>query len=209
MPGDPRRLGAEAELDPGAPMRRGEEMRGRHRDDAAHHPVGQLDDMDVLAVGARDGGEFEADEAGADHHDPVGGGEPLAQLVGLGQRAQIAHAVELDARQWRHPVARAGGEHEMAVGEALAGSEQQPLAGAGRSRSPGRRSGHRCDGRGRTPPAASAAGRGRSCRRDSPSTAAAAGRAAPARRRSGRCALRSRAGAARRPAGSRHGWRRR
>ena len=134
MAGDAHRLRAEAELDAGAAMRLGEEMRGRDGEHPAHDPVGQFDDVHRLAVGARDGGEFEADKTGADHHDLLGRGEVLAQSFGLGQVAQIAHAVELDARERRHPVARAGGEHEVAVFEVLAGAEAHRCGRRGRSR---------------------------------------------------------------------------
>ncbi len=196
-------------FDAGGAMRLGEEMRGRHRDDAAHDPVGQLDDPDRLAAGARHRGEFEADKSGADHDDPFGRVEPLAQRVGLGQRAQIAHPVEIDAGQRRHPVARAGREHEMGVAETLAAFELHGFGRRGRSPRPWFRPGTRYGGRDRTLPAASAADRGRSCRRDNPSTAADAGRAVPVRRRSAQPNRRTRLVAARRPAESRHGWRRR
>ena len=69
--GNPHGLGAETEFDTGAAVRLGEELRGRNRDHPAHDPVGQFDDLDRLAAGARDGGKFEADETGADHDDPV------------------------------------------------------------------------------------------------------------------------------------------
>ncbi len=60
----------------------------------------------------------------------LGHREPLAQLIGLGQRAQIAHPVELDAGQRGHPVARPGRQHEMVVTELLTRSEAQALPGA-------------------------------------------------------------------------------
>ncbi len=118
--GDPRDLRAKAELDALAAVRFGKKTRGVDRQDPAHRPVGQFDDVHLSAVAARDRGEFKADEPGADHHDVVRRGEPVAQQVGLGEGAQITDAVELDPGQRRHPVARAGGEHEMAVAEALA-----------------------------------------------------------------------------------------
>ena len=79
MPRYPNRLRAEAELDARAAMRLGEEMRGRDGEHPAHDPVGQFDDVHRLAVGARNGGEFEADKPGADHHDLLGRDEVLAQ----------------------------------------------------------------------------------------------------------------------------------
>ena len=92
--------------------------------------------MDRLAVGARDRGKFEADEPRADHDDPFSRVKPLAQRVGLGQVTQVAHAVELDAGQRRHPVARAGRQHEMAVVEPLAAGEEHGRW-RGRSGDPG------------------------------------------------------------------------
>ena len=128
-PGDPHRLRAEAELDTGLAMRGGEEFRSRRAHHPTHHSVGQFEDMDRPALAARDRGEFEPDKAGADHHDMLGRSEPLAQLIGLGQRAQIAHPVELDPGQRRDPVARTGRQHEVVVIEPLSGSEAQALRG--------------------------------------------------------------------------------
>ena len=111
MAGDARRRGAEVELDPGAAVRRGEEMRGRHRD---ARPMTRSVNSTICTdlPGPRDRGKFEADKAGADHHHRFGGGEPVAQRLGLGQRAQVAHPIEFDAGQRRHPVAGARGQHE-------------------------------------------------------------------------------------------------
>ncbi len=129
-PGDPHRLRAEAEFDAGIAMRGGEEFRGRRAHDPAHHPVGQFENADRLALAARDRGEFEPDKPGADHDNMLGRGEPLAQLIGLGQRAQIAHPVELDPGDRRDPVARGGRQHEVVVRELLSRSEAQALRGA-------------------------------------------------------------------------------
>ena len=128
--GDPDRLRAKAELDAVLPVGGGEEFRGHRTYDAAHHPVGQFEDPDRLALTARDRREFEADKAGADDHDMLGGGEPLAQLVGFSEVAQITDAVELDPRQRRDAIACAGRQHEVVVAELFARGEAQLPPGA-------------------------------------------------------------------------------
>src|SRR5207248_5974098 len=95
-PRNAHRLRAKAELDTLASMRGGEEFRGWRAHDAAHDPVCQFQDADGLSLGARDRGEFEPDKAGADNDNVLGGGKPLAQLIGLGEIAQVRDAVELD-----------------------------------------------------------------------------------------------------------------
>ena len=125
-PRDPR---AKAELDSGLAVSVGEIGRGLGANNTAHHPLCQLDDMhrDVFAAG--DGGEFEADKAGADDDRVPAGGKPLLQRVGLGKVAQVADAVQFDAGQRRHAVARPGGEHEMVVDEAPAVGKRNRFAG--------------------------------------------------------------------------------
>src|SRR6185312_16298027 len=109
----------------------GEEMERRGgADHAGHHPVDQLDDMHRLAGGPGDRREFEADKPGADHDDALGEGEALAQMIRLGEVAQVADPVELDPRQRRHPVARAGGDDEVVVAERRADAELDLPRGA-------------------------------------------------------------------------------
>ena len=118
-PHDAHCLRAKTELDPLASVRGGEEFRGRRAHDPPHDPVGQFQDPDGLPLAARDRGEFEPDKAGADDNDVIGGGEPLAQFVGLREVSQIRDAVELDPGQRRHPVARPGRQDEVVVAEPL------------------------------------------------------------------------------------------
>ena len=95
------------------PIPVGEEPGHLGRDRPAHRPLRRLDDVDLLAELAGDGGELEADEPGPDHHDLPDGGDPRLQVTCLGERAQVEDAVEVRPRHRQRPVARAGRQHEV------------------------------------------------------------------------------------------------
>ncbi len=88
-----------------------------------HHAHAELDHVDLEPLGARRRGEFEADEAGADHHDMVVIGHTVAQRLALVEGAQVAHIREIGVGKIKQAVARAGREHEMAVVERSARGE--------------------------------------------------------------------------------------
>ena len=111
-----------------------------------------LDDGHVRAEPVCAGGDFLADEAGADHDHARAGAKRLSQPAGVGEASQLVDVGEaLRARQpaWaaaggdqqlRERQARAGGERQLACGDVQAGcplAEQQldvavavPLVGA-------------------------------------------------------------------------------
>ena len=124
-----RRARAEAELRAALLVPCGEVPRHAGRDDAAHDALGHLQHGDGLALRGGDRGEFQSDETGADDDDGPRLRQPRLERIGLRQRADIENALELRARQRQQPVARAEREHEMVIGERLAGSERDLLAG--------------------------------------------------------------------------------
>ena len=81
-------------------------------------------------LSARGGGEFQPDETGADHHDVSGRGDPLPQRLALVERSQVAHVRQIGVGNVEQAVARAGGQHQVAVIEKRAGCEHQPARGA-------------------------------------------------------------------------------
>jgi hypothetical protein len=85
-----------------------------------------LDDVHAHPGGARHRGEFEADKAGADHHDLAHFAEPLAQNVGIGQGAQRQDPVELGAGHRERAKPRAGGQHDVIAGDLGARAQAQP-----------------------------------------------------------------------------------
>ena len=124
------RGGLHAEMD--ANPRRGmtllkvvRDFRG-HR--ARHHPRAEFDHVDLEALGACGGGEFQPDESGADHDDMPRRRDPLPQRLAFIEDAQIAHVFE-DwrwecragdcARRWPAPDAR---NREMSRMRARAGA---------------------------------------------------------------------------------------
>jgi hypothetical protein len=100
-----------------------EEMRHDRRHGAAHAARQRLDHGHVLAEFRRDRRELQSDEAGAGDDDPLRSVEARLDRVGLGERTEIEYAVGLGAGHRQLAVLRAGREHEMVVGESLAGGE--------------------------------------------------------------------------------------
>jgi hypothetical protein len=94
-----------------ARVRVGEERRHGRRDGAAHRMLGRFQHRHLMAERAGDRSEFKPDEAGADHHHVAGLGKPRLEIVGIGQSAQIDHAVEVGAR---HPGAVGCGRRRRA-----------------------------------------------------------------------------------------------
>ena len=99
-----------------------EVFRHHRRDHARHKPRLPLDHGDLLAQSARRGGDFESDESAADHDDILRGGQALADLGRFGERAQVADAV--GSHIGKHPVARAGGQHQRVVFDVLSRIER-------------------------------------------------------------------------------------
>ena len=120
-----------AEQNPGtpAPVRVGEEFGDRRRYDAAHRLLRHLDDVNGRTPRDRHRGKFEADEPGADDDDVSYLVKSLAQDIGVGERAQRQHAVELGSRHSERPAARAGGQDQMVPGQLAARGQSQPAFG--------------------------------------------------------------------------------
>ena len=91
---------------------------------ARHHARAEFDHVDFKAFGARGGGKFQSDEAGADHDDALTGRDPVPQRLAFVERPQIPHAVEIGVGNIEQAIARAGRQHQMAVVERGAGGEQ-------------------------------------------------------------------------------------
>ena len=94
---------------------------GRHR--ARHHPRSEFDHVDFEALGPRGRGEFQPDEAGADHDDALAGGDQAAQRLAVVERPQITHAIKVGVGNIEQPIPRAGRQHQMAVVERRARRE--------------------------------------------------------------------------------------
>jgi hypothetical protein len=113
----PYRAGAEHHLD-AALLVHQPVVLGDHRcHDPAHQPVGDLDDRHLAAQHPCRRRNLEPDEAAADHGYAGAGEKPAAQLLGLVQRAQVEHAVELGPLDRQRPHPCAGGEEEGVKGE--------------------------------------------------------------------------------------------
>ena len=97
---------------------------------ARHHPRAEFDHIDLKALGPRGGGEFQPDEARADHDDMPAGGDPLPQRLAVVERPQITHVRQIGIGNVQQPIARAGRQHQMPVIQRRARGEQQPARGA-------------------------------------------------------------------------------
>ena len=146
------RLHAEVNADAGLAMPRLKILRDLRRHRARHHARGELEHVDLEPLDPRGGREFEADEAGADHHDARLRRHDLSQRLALVEDAQIFHVGQIRIGQIEQPVARAGRQHEVAVRQRLAGCEHAPCAPRDRSTRRGPRSA-RWSGPGRISPA--------------------------------------------------------
>ena len=101
------------------PMRLGEEIGNLAAHRAAHRTRGGLHHGHLLAALGRHGREFEADESRADDDDVLDRLDTLTQCPRIGERAQICNASpSWPGSDGEQPVARAGRQHEMVVGEA-------------------------------------------------------------------------------------------
>ena len=86
---------------------------GGHR--ARHDAGAEFDHIHLEALGPRGGGEFQPDEAGADHDDALARGNPPAQRLAFIERAQIAHVFETGVGNIEQAIARAGRQHQVPV----------------------------------------------------------------------------------------------
>ena len=127
---DAGHLHAEVDAHTGVGMAQLEEFGNLSCHRARHHTRGKLDHVDLEPLGARGRGEFKPDEAGADHHDALAGGDAGAQGLAFVEGTQVAHILEVGIGQVEQAVARAGGEHEMAIVERGARGELQLARGA-------------------------------------------------------------------------------
>ena len=107
-------------------LSRAEERAHLCRDRPGHGALGRLDHRHGEAAPGRDGGEFEPDEAGAHHHDRPGGLDLRLERVGIREVAQLTYTREFGPGHGQRPVPRAGGEHEVVVGQVPAVRELQP-----------------------------------------------------------------------------------
>ena len=94
-------------------------VEGRHRRarDAVHDAVGHLEHGHLQPQLARGGGDLQADVAAADDEHARARGAGGADAVGVGDGAQVVHALELAARHLQAPRAAAGGEQQRVVGQ--------------------------------------------------------------------------------------------
>ena len=102
-----------------ADARRGVPFLEKVRDFRGHRPRhdarSEFDHIHLQALGPGCGGEFQADEAGADDDDMPGRRGPLPQCLAFIQDSQIAHVFEVGVGEVEQPIARAGGQHQMPV----------------------------------------------------------------------------------------------
>ena len=92
----------------------------------------RIDQRDRDAELARRRGDLRPDPPGADDDQPVGRGQPGAQRVAVGQRAQRQDAVEVGARHGEPARGRAGGQQQRVERQLLAVAEGQPAAARSR-----------------------------------------------------------------------------
>ena len=92
---------------------------------ARHHAGAEFDHVDFQALAPGGRGEFQSDEAGADHDDALAGSDPVPQGLAFVEGAQIAHALQIGVGNVEQAIARAGRQHQMAVVEGGTGAEQQ------------------------------------------------------------------------------------
>ena len=126
------RGGLHAEMD--ADARRGvaflKERRDFRRHRARHHARRQFDHIHLKPLGTGSGGEFQADEAGADHDDALARRDRLPQRFAFIQNSQVAHVRQIGVGDIEQAIARAGGQHQMPVVERRARCEHQLARGA-------------------------------------------------------------------------------
>ena len=121
---DRRDLHPEVNPDAGRGVARLRELGNLRGHRARHHPRCELDHIDLETLGPCGGGEFEPDEARADHDDAHAGRKQFAQRMALIEDAQVADRVQPGVRNIEQPVPRAGREHQVAVVERRAGGER-------------------------------------------------------------------------------------
>ncbi|MCY1424522.1 hypothetical protein D9M71_402690 [compost metagenome] len=90
-------------------MRLAEQLGHLRRHSTRHRPIAELQHVHTGAQFGGDRGEFQADEAGADHHHVAyllhQGGEGIGILLGLDAK----YALQLGTGYWQRTVVCAGG----------------------------------------------------------------------------------------------------
>ncbi len=102
-----------------------EKLRHRGGERARHRPRRGLDHRDLGAGGRGRCREFEADEAGPDHHGSLEAGHLTPEGIRVGMRPQLQDAFEARPRHRQLAVAGARRHDEMVVAEDLAAGEMQ------------------------------------------------------------------------------------
>jgi len=100
-----------------------EEVGGRRGDRTPERPWGDFDDRHFAAKARRCRGDLQPDEAGAHDDDAPRRPKPLTQPPRVGEVTQHENPLKIDSRGDEGALSRAGGEHEMAIGEAPARGE--------------------------------------------------------------------------------------
>ena len=122
---DARDLHAEMNANAGRGVARLEEFGDFRGHRARHHAGAEFDHVDFQALAPGGRGEFQSDEAGADHDDALAGSDPVPQRLAFVEGAQIAHALQIGVGNVEQAIARAGRQHQMTVVEEGTGAEQQ------------------------------------------------------------------------------------
>ena len=122
-----RNHGTEHHLDPVAGVQVEVERRNQRRDDARHQAVGRFQHRHRLALLARGGRDFEADETAADDDHALRRLQRGGDGLRIRQRTQAEDAIEVGTNQRQGAQARAGAQRQAVVGQGRAVGKRELL----------------------------------------------------------------------------------
>ena len=92
---------------------------GFARDRASHDPIGQFQNVYPKPAGRGHAGKLEPDEPGARDDHPASPLQLQQEPFRVSEGAQPEHTVQIRTGDWKGPVVRSDGQHQVAVGQML------------------------------------------------------------------------------------------